>query len=129
MNTDSLLGEDVNEEAVNLSTSQWGDSGLVVLVSSDVLDVEVEEVRRIHWSSLSFWVKLGGEDRSSLVDHTLIGTVIEVDEVLLKFRWEGSGVDGVTMVLGSNVALTGGEVKSWDVVSAVTVLELDGAST
>ena len=129
LHTDSLLGKDVNKEGVNLPALQWRDSGLVILVSSNVLNVEVEEVGRVHWSSLSFWVELGGEDRASLVDHTLVGAVVEVDEVLLELRWKGCGIDGVTVVLGSNVALTGCKVKSWDVVSTVTVLELDGAST
>jgi hypothetical protein len=63
------------------------------------------------------------------VKHTLVGTVVQVDEVLLEVAGESAGVDSITVVLAGNVAETGGQVESGDVMGSVTILELDGAST
>lgn len=76
----------------------------------------------------SLGVELGGEDGAGLVHHALVGAVVEVYKVLLEVAGEGGGVDGVTVVLAGDVALTGGQVESGDVVGTVAVLELDGAS-
>lgn len=63
------------------------------------------------------------------MDQTLVGLVVEVGEVLPPFAGQGSWVDRVSVVLRSDVALASGEVESRDVVSTVTVLELDGLCT
>jgi hypothetical protein len=63
------------------------------------------------------------------VEHTLVGSVVEVDEVLLEVAGKGAGIDGVSVVLAGDVAQASGQVESGNVVSSVTVLELDGAST
>ena len=74
-------------------------------------------------------MELGGEDGTGLVHHTLVGAVVKVDEVLLEVRGEGADINGITVVLRGDVALTGGQVKSRDVVGTVTILELDGLGT
>ena len=74
-------------------------------------------------------MELGTEDGTRVVDQTLIGLVVEVGEVLPPFAGQGGWVDRVSVVLRSDVALAGGEVESRDVVSTVTVLELDGLCT
>jgi len=63
------------------------------------------------------------------VEHTLVGSVVEVDEVLLEVTGKGARIDGVSVVLAGDVAQASGQVESGNVVSSVTILELDGAST
>lgn len=126
LNTDTLLAEDVEHELggpvvlVDL---------LAVLCELHVLEILLEEVRAVHGAALGLRVELRGEDGTGLVDHALVAAVVEVDEVLLEVGGQGAGVNGVTVVLAGDVALAGGEVEGRDVVRAVTVLELDGAST
>lgn len=74
-------------------------------------------------------MELGGEDGSGLVQHTLVAAVVEVDKVLLEVARESAGVDGVTVVLAGDVALASGQVEGGNVVSSVTILELDGLGT
>lgn len=106
-----------------------GEHSLVLLVSLNVLNVHVEEVSGVHGSTLSLRVELRGEDRPGLVDDTLVGAIVEVDEVLLEVGGKGRSVDRVPVVLGGDVALTSGQVQGGDVVGTVSVLELDGAGT
>ena len=72
-------------------------------------------------------MELGGEDGSGSVHHTLVATVVEVDKVLLELAGKSAGIDGVTVVLAGDVALAGSQVEGRNVVSSVTVLELDGS--
>lgn len=72
-------------------------------------------------------MELGREDGAGGVAHTLVGAVVEVDKVLLPLAAERAGVDGVTVVLTGNVALTSGQVEGGNVVGTVAVLHLDGA--
>ena len=67
--------------------------------------------------------------KKNLAKFTFVGSIIQVDEVFLEIGWESSHINGITVVLTGNVALTGGQIKSWDVVGTVSVLELDGAGT
>lgn len=60
---------------------------------------------------------------------TLVALVVQVNKVRLPVRGQGRSVDGITVVLAGDVAATGAQVQSRDVVSPVTVLELDGAGT
>ena len=60
---------------------------------------------------------------------TFVASIVQVDEVLFVFLRKSGGVNGVSMVLGRDVALTGCQVESRDVVGSVAVLELDGPST
>jgi hypothetical protein len=60
---------------------------------------------------------------------TFVGAIVKVHEVLFEFCGEGRGIDCVAVVLRSDVALSSRQVQSRDVVSAVSVLELDGSST
>ena len=57
---------------------------------------------------------------------TLVAVVVGVDEKLVPACREGLGVDGVTVVLGSDVALSGEHVGARNVVAAVTELHLEG---
>ena len=61
--------------------------------------------------------------------YTFVTGVVEVDEIFFPFAGEGGCVDGVTVVLAGDVAATGCQVESWDVVSTVAVLEFDGSGT
>lgn len=125
VHANTLLAKEVDEQRARLVVA-LGESGLVVLVLLDVLDVLVEEIRRVHWSTLGFGVELRAEDGAGVVDQALVGLVVEVGEVLPPFAAEGGGVDGVAVVLGCDVALPRGEVERWDVMGSVAVLELDG---
>lgn len=61
--------------------------------------------------------------------HTFVRAIVQVNEILLEFRRKSWGVNSITVVLTGNVALTGCQIQSGNVVSTVSVLELDGAST
>jgi len=124
--TNALLAQQVYKKRAGLVALL---RELVVLVLCHVLHVLVEEVRRVKRATLGFGMELGTEDGTRVVDQTLVGLVVEVGEVLPPFAGQGGWVDRVSVVLRSDVALAGGEVESWDVVSTVTVLELDGLCT
>lgn len=126
LNANTLLAEDVKHElrgAVVLVDR------LAVLGHLHVLQVLLEEVRAVHGAALGLGVELGREDRTGLVDHAFVATVVEVDKVLLELAREGAGVNSVTVVLAGDVALASGQVERWDVVCAVAVLQLDSAGT
>jgi len=125
LNTNTLSAHDVEHQR---GRSVVLENDLVALGELDALEVLVKQVGAVHGTTLGLRVELGGEDGSGLVKHTLVGSVVQVDEVLLEVARESAGVDGVTVVLAGDVAETGGQVESGDVVGSVTVLELDGAS-
>jgi hypothetical protein len=128
MHTNTLLSQQVDKKRAGLVVPV-GEAGLVVLVLLDVVHVLVEEVRGVERTSLGFGMELGAEDGTGVVDQTLVGLVVEVGEVLPPVAGQGRGVDGVSVVLRGDVALASGEVESRDVVSAVSVLQLDRLST
>lgn len=64
-----------------------------------------------------------------MVQHTLVGLIVQVGEVFLPVRWKSGWVHRVTVVLRCDVALTSSQVESWNVVGTVTVLELDSLRT
>ena len=101
---------------------------LSLLVLSDTLHVGIEQVARVQWTALGFRVELSGENGAVLVDHAFVGRVVEVDEVLLEVGGDSGSINGVAVVLGRDVTLSGGEIKSGNVVSAVSVLHLGSAS-
>lgn len=103
--------------------------GLVVLVAQHAVEVDVKKIRGVERTSLGLGVELGAEDGTGLVDHALVARVVQVGEVRLPVRRQGCGVNRVTVILTRDVAATGAHVQSGDVVSTVTVLELDGAGT
>ncbi len=43
--------------------------------------------------------------------HTLVTAVVEVDEILPEVARKGAGIDGIPVVLASDVALTRGQVE------------------
>lgn len=104
------------------------EGSLVVLVLEDTVKVDVEQVRRVERATLGFRVELGAEDGTRLVDHALVARVVQVGEVRLPVVRQGRHVDSIAVVLAGDVAATSAHVQSRDVVSPVTVLELDGAS-
>lgn len=124
LDTNTLLAKDIQHEV----------RGSIVLVDlgralgiSDLIQILVEEVRTVHGTTLGFGVELGGEDGSRLVHHAFVATVVQVDKVLLEVAGQGAGINGVAMVLAGNVALASCQIQGGDVVSSVTILELDGA--
>jgi len=125
LNTNTLSAHDVEHQR---GGSVVLENDLVALGELDALEVLVKQVGAVHGTTLGLGVELGREDGSGLVKHTLVGSVVQVDEVLLEVAGESAGIDGVTVVLAGDVAETGGQVESGDVVGSVTVLELDGAS-
>jgi hypothetical protein len=60
---------------------------------------------------------------------TFVRAIVKVHEVLFEFCGEGGGIDCVAVVLRRDVALSSRQVQSGDVVSTVSVLELDGSGT
>lgn len=60
------------------------------------------------------------------MNHALVGAVVEADKVLLPVRGSCLDVHGVSVVLGHDVAASGGQAQHGNVVSVVSVLELDG---
>jgi len=102
---------------------------LAVLVLGNAVEVRVEEVGTVEGAALGFGMELGREDGARFVDHSFIAGVIEIDEVRPPVRWKGRSINGVTVVLAGDMAASSGQVESWDVVSSVTILELNGAGT
>ena len=95
----------------------------------DCVDENVEKVLSVPWSWSRLWVELDGEVWTASVADTLVRAVVGVYEKLLPAERKSRLVDSVTVVLGSDVALSAQEVGTWDVVSAVTELHLEGAGT
>lgn len=126
LHSNTLLGQQIQHE---LRGSVVFVDTLRVLEHLDALQVPIKQVRAVHWASLGFGVELRREDGSGLVHHSLVAAIVEVDKVLLEIGVKSAGINGITVVLASNVALTSGQVQRRDVVSTVTVLHLDGAST
>jgi hypothetical protein len=125
VNTDTLLAHQIDKDSARLVVLVR-ELGLEVLVLLDILDVLVEQVSRVERSALGLGVELGAEDRSGVVDQTLIRLVVEVGEVLPPLAGESGGVHSVTVVLRGDVALASAKVESRDVVGTVSVLELNG---
>lgn len=125
VHTDALLAKEVHEQRARLVVLV-GEHSLLVLVLLHALNVLVKKVSRVEWSALGLRVKLCAEDGPSVVNQTLVGLVVQVGEKLPPATGEGRRIDGITMVLRCDVALSSSEVESRNVVSAVAVLELDG---
>ncbi len=68
-NTDTFLRQDVDQQWAGAIILGWGENCLVLLVTLDVLEIHVEEVRGIHWATLGFGVKLSRKDRARLMNH------------------------------------------------------------
>ena len=129
MNTNTLLAEQVNEDSAGLVALVGGKGGLEVLVLLHVLNILVKQVSGVKRSALGLGVELSAEDGARVVDETFVRLIVEVGEVLPPLAGQSGGVDGVSVVLRSDVALAGAQVESGDVVGTVTVLELDSLST
>lgn len=128
VDTNTLLGKQIDKERAGL-VALGREGGLVVLVLLHALDVLIEEVGRVHGATLGLGMELGAEDRTRGVDETLVGLIVQVGEVLTPVTGQRGGVDGVTVVLGGDVALASSQVQSGDVVGTVAVLELDRLGT
>lgn len=124
--TNSLLRKDINQKRRGQVVKR---TALNSLVGTDISHVLVKQERRVKGTALSLGVELCGKDRSRLVDHTLVGLIVEVDKVLLEVRRQSGSINSVTVVLRSDVALTSHQIKSRNVMSTVTVLKLDGLGT
>jgi hypothetical protein len=101
----------------------------VVLVLLHTLHVFVEQVCRVHRSAFSLGVKLSREDGARVVDEAFVRLVVQIGEVLPPLTGKRRGVNGVSVVLRSDVALSGCEVQGGDIVSAVSILELQRLGT
>jgi hypothetical protein len=128
VHTNTLLAKEIDQKWARLVVP-LGECGLVVLVLLDVLDVLVEQVGRVHRTTLGFRVELRAEDRARVVDEALVGLVVQVGEVLPPLAAESGWVNSVSVVLRSDVTLSGREVQGRDVVGTIAVLELDGLGT
>ena len=60
---------------------------------------------------------------------TLVATIVQVDKVLLVLLGQSGGIDSITVILTRDMALSSGQIQSWDIVSPVAVLKLNGAGT
>jgi hypothetical protein len=125
VHTNTLLAKEINQKRARLVVP-LGKAGLVVLVLLHVVNVLVKQVGRVHGSAFGFGVELRAEDGARVVDETLVGLVIQVGEVLPPLAAESGWVNSVSVILRSDVALSGGEVQSRNVMGTVAVLELDG---
>jgi len=125
VHANTLLAEQVNEKRTRLVVA-FGEAGLVTLVLLHILHVLIKEVSRVKRTALGFWVELGTEDGTGVVDKTLVGLIVQVGKVLPPLARQSRRVDGVSVVLRRDVALASGKIERGDVVSAVSVLELDG---
>jgi len=128
-NADTLLGEQVNEQRARAVGHVGVERRLRLLVLGNAVDVGIEQVARVERTTLGLGVELGAEDGTMLVNHALVGRVVEVDEVLLELGRDSGSINCVTVVLRGNVALSSHQVESRNVVGTVTVLHLDGLST
>lgn len=122
LDTNSLLGEKVNEQLVGSGVNTRL-SGVSVLM--DLSKVLVEKNGGVKRTALGLRMELSGEDGLLDVDHTLVRLIVEVDEVRLELGGQSVDVNSVTVVLRSDVALASGQVESRDVMGSVTVLKLD----
>lgn len=129
LHTDTLLGKQINQQRAGEAVPLWVEHGLAGLVLAHTVNVDVEEVRGVQRTALGLGVELCAEDGARLVDHTLVAGVVQVDKVGLPVRGQGRRIYSVTVVLTGDVAASSAQVQSGDVVSTVTILELDGAST
>lgn len=128
MYANTLLAKKIDKKRARLVVPVR-ECSLVLLVLLDVLDVFVEKVRGIERSALGLRMELSAEDGTGVVDQTLVGLVIEVGEVLPPLTGQCGGIDSVSVVLRSDVALASGKVQGRDVVSTVAILQLDGLGT
>lgn len=126
LDTDPLLAEDIQHE---LRRTVVLVHGLVRLESLHILDILVEEVAAVHWATPSLRMELGGEDRPRGMTHTFVAPVVKIHEVLFPITGKGAGINGVPMVLASDMTLSRRHVKGWDVVRSVAILELNGTSS
>lgn len=124
-NTNTFFGEHVNK--------QWAGSGVdgstevdisFVLVFLDLIHVLIKEESRVEWTALGFGVELGREDGFRSMDHAFIRLIIQVDEIRFPISWKGRSINGIAVVLGSDVTVTRHEIQSRNVVSTVSVLNL-----
>ncbi|KAL3706560.1 hypothetical protein TMatcc_007572 [Talaromyces marneffei ATCC 18224] len=60
---------------------------------------------------------------------TLVASIVEVDKVRLPVVRQSICIYGIAVVLTGDVAATSGKVESGNVVSTVTILELDSTGT
>jgi hypothetical protein len=126
LNTNALSAQNIKEQ---LGRTVVPVLKGVALCKTDIIQVLVKEVRAVHWTTLGLGVELGRENGSGLVHHAFVAAVVEIDKVLLEVAGKGAGINGITVVLAGDVALASGQVQGGNVVSSVTVLELNGAST
>jgi len=129
LNADTLLSEQVDQEGAGKALTLGVEANLVVLVLEHAVQVDIEEVGGVQGTTLSLGVELGAENGARLVDHALIALVVQVDEVRLPVGGQGGSINSITVVLAGDVAATSAKVQSGNVVSPVSVLKLDGAST
>jgi hypothetical protein len=92
----------------------------------DCGDERVEEELGVARAGCALGVELNTEVRAVGVSDTLVTVVIGVDEELVPALRQSLGVDGITVVLRGDVALSGEHVGARNVVSAVTKLHLEG---
>jgi hypothetical protein len=92
----------------------------------DCGDECVEEELGVARAGCALGVELNTEVGAVGVPDTFVAVVVGVDEELVPALRQSLGVDGVTVVLRSDVALSGEHVGARNVVSAVTELHLEG---
>jgi hypothetical protein len=80
LDANSLLRQKVNQQRAWYAVAMGLEGRLTLLVFLNILKVHVEQVRGIERASLSFWVKLSGEDRSRIVDETC--TVLDIGIII-----------------------------------------------
>ncbi len=100
LDSDTLLAKDIQHE---LRRTVVLVDLLAVLEQLHVRHVLVEQVGAVHRAALGLGVELSREDGASLVHHTLVASVVEVDKVLLEVGRQAGGLNGVSVVLRGDV--------------------------
>lgn len=127
-----LLDIDLGHELGVFSSVTTGElDGLLHLAGvvdhiGDCGDEGVEQELGVARSGCALGVELNTEVRAVCVPNTLVAVVVGIDEKLVPALRQSLGVDGVTVVLRGDVALSGENVGARNVVAAVTELHLEG---
>mmetsp|Transcript_17420 Transcript_17420/g.39337 ORF Transcript_17420/g.39337 Transcript_17420/m.39337 type:complete len:324 (-) Transcript_17420:1133-2104(-) len=84
------------------------------------VEKSVEEELGVGGTVGSFWMELGGHVGTRGVDNTLVSSVIQVGEERLPVFGEGCTIDGISMILRSDVRLSCDIIDDWLILSTIT---------
>jgi len=110
MDAHPLLAQQVNQQRRGSVVLVGGQCCLAILVLGNAVNVGIEQVGRVKWTTLRLGMELSREDWSGLVNHALVAGVVEIDKVLFPVRSQRGSIDRVAVILRCDVALASREV-------------------